>query len=223
MEQEQPDVAQQVVSEVAELTKCFQTYTVVDTLQYEAAAKHLANMRAKYKELTEMRLTMTRPLDESKKRIMEFFKEPLEWLERAGETIKKACVTYVKEEERKAEVQRRAEQEAERKRAEAERARLEEKAKEAIAEGDIERAVQHLETQEQVKEMTVVVPQIEKVKGAAPMRIWKAKVVDFAKLPDEYKVADLVKLGKVAKAFKNTIPVPGVVFEEEITMTTRQG
>ncbi len=40
--------------------------------------------------------------------------------------------------------------------------------------------------------------------------IWKFEVVDFALLPSEYKIADEVKIGKVVRATKGSLAIPGV-------------
>ncbi len=52
--------------------------------------------------------------------------------------------------------------------------------------------------------------------------IWKFEVVDFALLPDQYKMADEVKIGKVVRATKGTVAIPGVKMwpESSIRVTT---
>jgi hypothetical protein len=50
--------------------------------------------------------------------------------------------------------------------------------------------------------------------GKVTMRsVWKAEVIDFNLLPDEYKVADEVKIGKVVRA--GVRQIPGVRIYEE--------
>lgn len=46
-------------------------------------------------------------------------------------------------------------------------------------------------------------------------KVWKFEVADFALLPDDYKVADLVKIGKVIRA---GVSVPGVKAWQEETL-----
>ena len=45
---------------------------------------------------------------------------------------------------------------------------------------------------------------------------WKFEVVDMAALPDEYKIADAVKLGKVVRA--GVREIPGVRIYEEMVV-----
>ena len=46
-------------------------------------------------------------------------------------------------------------------------------------------------------------------------KLWKAKVVDFKLLPEEYKMPDVTKLNAVAKTLKDKAKVPGVEFYYE--------
>ena len=63
---------------------------------------------------------------------------------------------------------------------------------------------------------------VEMVKGQSVRLNYKARVVDFAKLPDEYKLADTVKLGEIARAGKGNWPlIPGVEFYAESVLAAR--
>lgn len=53
------------------------------------------------------------------------------------------------------------------------------------------------------------------------MKVWKFEVEDFAKLPDEYKEVDAVKLGKVVRAGLHNIPGVRVWQEETLKVNTR--
>ncbi len=52
---------------------------------------------------------------------------------------------------------------------------------------------------------------------------WKFEVVDFALLPNEYKMADEVKIGKVVRATKGSVAIPGVKMwpEDSLRINTR--
>ena len=50
------------------------------------------------------------------------------------------------------------------------------------------------------------------------MDVWKYEVVDFALLPDEYKVADTALLNSTAKKHHDSKPIPGVRFYNEPTL-----
>lgn len=89
-----------------------QAYRVTTAAEYTAAGEELKRIKGKAKELEARRISMTKPLDESKKRIMEFFAKPLLFLDRAEFAIKRSLSTYDAE-------QRRLRDEAEREAAEA--------------------------------------------------------------------------------------------------------
>lgn len=58
--------------------------------------------------------------------------------------------------------------------------------------------------------------------GSASMRDnWKARVVDFAKLPDEYKLADMQTLNAKARSTKGTATIPGVEFYNDQAVQVR--
>ncbi len=50
---------------------------------------------------------------------------------------------------------------------------------------------------------------------------WKGEVIDFAALPNEYKIVDYVKLGKVIRAGLHSIPGVRIWEEEGIRVSTR--
>lgn len=69
---------------------------------YQWAADEAARAVVRKKELTEQRLAITRPLDDAKKRVMDFFRAPIEYLERTENAYKSAMLEYRAEERRKA-------------------------------------------------------------------------------------------------------------------------
>lgn len=102
-------------------------FRVTTAAEYEAAGAELKRIKSKANDLEARRLAMTRPLDEAKSRIMEFFKAPKQYLADAEAAIKRAISAYDAE-------QRRLQQEAERAAAEAarkERERMEAEAAKA--------------------------------------------------------------------------------------------
>ena len=66
----------------------------------------------------------------------------------------------------------------------------------------------------------VIVPTV-KIEGVSTRQVWKFKVVDFAKLPDEYKLANEAELGRIARTFHDSEPVPGVAFFAESILAGR--
>lgn len=113
------ETAKKLADESVEMAACI----VVDSPEmYQLAAGELQAIAGRRKKIEDLRFSITRPMDEAKKRVMELFRGPTEQLERAENQIKGAMLTF-----RRAEDQRIA-----RERAEAERiARAEREAAEA--------------------------------------------------------------------------------------------
>lgn len=102
-------------------------FRVTTAAEYTSAGEELKRIKAKAKDLEAQRVSMTKPLDETKKRILDWFRDPLQYLADAEAAIKRAISAYDAE-------QRRLQQEAERAAAEAarkERERMEAEAAKA--------------------------------------------------------------------------------------------
>jgi len=89
-----------------------QSYVIDSTEMAEAAAEDLRDIVTRKKKLTEVRMSMTRPLDESKKRIMELFEPPATALESAENLLKNGLSVW-QQHCRKIEEAERAEREKE--------------------------------------------------------------------------------------------------------------
>ncbi len=186
---------------------------VTNQEQLDTATGFLKQIKAKYKDIDTQRKEITKPLDEAKKNIMNFFNPVLTALEEAERKIKSAIAKFTEEQERKAReeqerLQRLAEQEAEK-----ERKKLEAKIERAKASGKLEKA-EELETQKELVQpvVPVIAPNVE-AKGVSFREKWYAVVVDEKLVPREYMIIDQSKLDKVAQATKGTITIPGVKFE----------
>ena len=71
-----------------------QAYQITTVTEYTAAGEELKRIKGKAKSLEERRVSMTKPLDESRKRIMEFFRQPLMFLADAELAIKRSLGAY---------------------------------------------------------------------------------------------------------------------------------
>lgn len=97
----------------------------------DVASEELRRLVARKKEIEELRLSLTRPIDEAKKRIMDLFRAPTDRLSEAEGMLRKGIVAYqVKEREEADRKRREAEATA---RAERERLEREQAAAEAEA------------------------------------------------------------------------------------------
>lgn len=116
-------------------------------------------------------------------------------------------------------------QEQDRKRRE-EEARLREKARkqaeeeqlraaeEAEARGDKDEA-EAIINEEPFIPPPVVKDDTPKVQGVAFRTTWKFRVINLAKVPDEYKMADEKKIGAVVRALKEKTNIPGIEIYSE--------
>jgi hypothetical protein len=57
---------------------------------------------------------------------------------------------------------------------------------------------------------TVIVPKQEAPKGISITKVWKFRIKDEAKIPREYMIPDMVKIGAVVRALKDRANVPGI-------------
>lgn len=112
-----------------------ESYTIDSREMFELAGAELRTISTRRKAIEEERLKITRPIDESKKRVMEFFRAPLEILDQAERLLKGELAKF-----ETAERQRIAAERAEAERvARAEREEAERVAREARERAEAER------------------------------------------------------------------------------------
>lgn len=217
-----PDAADLQIEAVSAKNTAAVVSVIVDQESLELAKDEMNAMTKRIKELETTRKSITVPLDQAKKGIMELFRPAVESLKESVSIIKAGISTYLMEQERKA-AEERAKAEAE---AAAERKALEDKAKEA-------ETPQQAEALQQAAALVVAdVPEkpIEKVAGMSTSKKWKAKVTDLpaflayaaehAELHEcvEVKVA---KLERFISATGGTITIPGVEAFQTMIVSSR--
>lgn len=187
-----------------------ENYAVKDAADYTVAGQELQRVKAAQKQLEDVRMSMTRPLDETKRRIMSFFDGPKAKLLRAEQGIKRAMIAFQNEQDRKRrEAQVRADEAARK-----ERERLEEQARRAQEQGKPEKAEQ---LQQRAQQAVAPILQVEtpKVAGVQTRRMWKFEVVNEAEVPAEFRSIDLSKIRKVVEALKGDAKIAGVRIWDE--------
>lgn len=202
--------AKQTASEAATLLHQCGAVVVSDARTYQLAGERLKEIKSKAKTIETLRKTMTKPLDDSKKAIMAFFKTPQDELTKAESIIKGAMTTYAVAEDKKrqeAEAKERAEQEAARAKLEALRA----DGKEAEAD-DLEMDL--------IFAAPTVIEQA-KVDGVSMRDVWKYRIIDEDKIDRKYLIINTKLLGDIARSTKGTVSVEGVEFYSEKTMSAR--
>jgi hypothetical protein len=183
---------------------------------YEQAASFLKIVKERNNQLEELRKSLTRPLDESKKKIMDLFRIPQSYYQESESLTKKAMIKYEDDQERiRQDQERRLQAEAEKKRLDALK-----KADEARANGNDLKADKY-ESKAAAVVAPVLAARVNGVQGIARKKVWKFKVVDEKLIPREFLCVDETKLGNFARSMKGTMPVAGVEFYEEDTLAAR--
>lgn len=118
---------QAVTAEVGALETFAATYAVETAEQYQHGADDLKRVKAAQKRLEETRTGLTKPINESLRRLNDFFRAPADRLAAIERTIKAALTRFADEQERIRREEQRKLEEAARK----ERERLEAQAREA--------------------------------------------------------------------------------------------
>lgn len=195
--------------------------------EYELAAEDLKAIKKKAKELDEQRKTITKPLDDEKASVMNFYRPATEFLTEAESILKKAMSAYQAEVERQAAIERARQNAiaiAAQQRQREEAAKREAEAQLALAEGDIETAVA-LQSEAAELELSAelttpaIVAEPSKTDGISYKTTWTAEVTDIVALcqyiaqnPNQAHLVEpnISELRKLAIALKDQMNIPGV-------------
>lgn len=194
--------------------------TIQNITDYKYAQITMKEVKDRISELTDTRMAQTRPLDESKAKIIAFFAVPLQRLNDAKNYLNTIMVKFTEEQEAKRREEERRLQEEARKRAEEETLR---QALEAEAAGEKEEAEAIIAEPVYVPPIKVV-SEIPKSKESHIRETWSAEIIDVMALVKgiaEGKVDiqaiepnNLIKthsfLNTMASRYKLTLNIPGV-------------
>jgi len=202
---------QAIVKRAEDISTRISNFKITSQDEYNVSGEYLKSIKSTYKQIEDLRMSMTRPLDDSKKRIMDFFRKPLDILTNAEGVLKRGILMYQQAQERaRIEQERKLQVEAEKKRQEALA-----KAEAARAEGKEAKAEKYEDKANGIIAPTLA-PTVQKVSGISTKMVWKFEVIDEKAIPREYLIPDLVKIGKVVRSVGNTLPIPGVrIYPEE--------
>ena len=171
--------------EAAAMLARYTNFAVTTADQYECAAAVLKEIKGKTAEIEDLRKSLTRPLDDSKKRIMDLFRRPLDMLTAAEGKVKRALLTYQQEQERirqEAERVARAAQQKEQERLAKLQREAEARAAAAVAEGNEKKAAEAKKKAEEFAP-TSVQSFVPAVKGLSTKKTWRAEIVNAAAIP----------------------------------------
>lgn len=198
----------------------------------QAAVDQTREIKALGKRIEDYRKSLTDPMRAEINAIMDTFRPAMEFLAKVEAALKGSITAFDQEQRRlaaAAAAEARRQEEAERQRQAQEQAAAEAllaQAEQAAAAGDTAGAealeAQAMAAQEVAAPIATPAPvAIEKPRGAAMRQIWKARVVDSALVPDQFKVINEKALDAYAKAMKQDAKVPGVEFYAEDSLAIR--
>lgn len=204
-----PDKDEGYVQLLTETTKLFEYSTklvIKGVDDKKAATNDLIIMGDLSKKIEVMKKEWLGPIDEHRKAVFDIFRQLSDPLAQAVRQTKAAMIEYDREQERI-------------------RLELEEIARK---ERELEEAKARAENRAPVEVQTVAIPEQgtgrtrSELGLASTVTTYKANVVDFKLLSDDYKMPDLAKLNRVVNAAKGKIEIPGVEVQQETNLRTRR-
>ncbi len=168
-----PEHVLEMSEEAGALLNSANKFTIGTDRQYEVASLDLKTIKNKIRAMDDQRKQMTRPVDEAKKQIMDFFRTPVGFLKDAECILKRSMLSYQDEKEREA----RKEQARLKKRQQEEQERLACEAEEIEKAGDSETANAIIEHAATIPE-TIIVETTPKVTGVRTSIRWSAELLN---------------------------------------------
>lgn len=195
---EKDEAVVSLLSEVTSILAWANQRTIATAEDVKTATDDLSLIAKLKKAVVEKRKEYLEPLKTHEKTINDAFKLLSEPLNTADKITRDKVLAYNAEIER----QRQKQEEINRKRMEAAQAEMELK-------GELTESVDLVEVTPEVKRVSTEL-------GTLGQRDnWKYEVVDFALLPDDYKVVDTTMLNSIAKKHHDQKQIPGVRFYNE--------
>ena len=178
---------------------------IADDAGLKSATEDISSLRKLTKAIEEKRKEYVEPLNSYVKDINAYFKQVTIPLASADIVMSRKMLEYKAECDRK----RKEAEEINRMREEAQRREA------ALNDGEIKESVVSIPVPAPVAKTTHT-----DVGSASTRDNWKVEVTDFATLPDEYKIPDIVKLGKVVRAGLHNVPGCRIWNEPSLVVNT---
>jgi len=210
-------IVTEVETKLVELLPIVDSLAVYDAPSYEAAAAFLVVARQRRKEIDAAFEPSITAAYSAHKKIVALKRQATEKLDTFESTVKKRMVDFqisqrriaqAKEEELKATLKSRAEDEQLAVAMELDNA------------GETEQAHEILSQEVSIPSI-VVAPEIPKSEGISMRKVWKFRVDDPEAVPRDFLCLDEKKLGAYARAMKEMAKVPGVTFYSEDSVAVR--
>jgi hypothetical protein len=173
--------------------------------QFGEADALLQEMKALAKEAEELRFSITRPIDDHKKDVMQFFKTTItDALGEAVTQFERALRIYQKEQEEARRIAQAEEAEKARKQQE----RLDRRADSAEEKGQHEKAANLREQADAV--VPVATTSAPKAKGVRASENWTFEIINEDAIPREHMIPNEKSIRGVVKAMKGKTNIPGI-------------
>jgi hypothetical protein len=203
-----------------------QSYRIDCPEMRAAASEDLRQVKTLAAKLEQQRKEITAPLDTAKKRVMDLFRKPGEFLEQAETALKRACRVWDDEQDRK----RREAEAAAARAADEERKRLRAEAAKAHEAGNVDTAHAITQAVQMVAPTPIAMAPAPKIAGESTRELWRAEVDDIVALAravadgiasPECILPNMPTLNSQARALKTTFNIPGVRAVVEKVLASR--
>jgi len=191
-----------------------------DDVQY--AKDNIIVIRKVSKDIDDIRVSITKPMDAMKKKIKAAYDGPITILTTALNVYSKKMSVYIAERTKKAEAQQRKLNAIADEKARKDKEKLEKKAVKAEESGKTEVADSLREQKEMVvPEAPVITTAPAMPKGSYWKDNWSVQIIDIDKIPREYMQPNMEALNKIAGPTKGTLKIAGVVFVNDRKLISR--
>lgn len=200
---------------------------IEDGQMAQVANDELRNIKKRAADLDDERKSITKGLDEAKRKIMDKYAVPLDILARAEGILKAKLLDWTKRENKRIAEEQAKIQEAQRKEAE----RLAAQAQKAEASGKVERAAVLAEAAIAVAAAAPVISAPTKLEGSSIRKVYRARVVDKGRaikalmsnpMFSTVVIIDESGLNKLASQFKESFSIDGCELKIEEVMSSRK-
>jgi len=218
-----PKEAEEFVGNTLQELQRITEVNITSKEDYIRANHILKQIKKKEKELLNIRLSITRPLDDSKAKIIDFFRPTQENLARVKNIYNNAMIKWHQEQENKRIAEEKRLQKKKKKEEEKKRQSLLKRAEKQREKGNIEKAEELKEKAEDIYiPSPVVISDEPKPKGTYIIKTWKYKVIDISKVDRKWLIPNDKMLTDFARATKGQVPIEGIEFYCIETIANRE-
>lgn len=185
---------------------------------YAKTGMVLQTLKAKAKEIEDMRVALVKPLNDHVNRINDLFRPVSAKVKAAQDAVKRFVERYQVEERKKVAAETARLQAIADEKAAKERAELKAKADAAAAAGHKATAAVYAKKAETVVAQAPVVVQTAAPAGIVTAKVWTFEIVDPTRVPRDYMMVDEQRIRTAVLALKENCKIPGVrVYQKEQT------